>query len=181
MKFVNVKIVNNSGLPLPKYQTEGSAGLDLNADVAQFVTEGFMQKPNRVYGCVRLSRCEGDPKDAIIHMGGGSQVLIPTGIFIQLPEGFEADIRPRSGLALKNGITVLNTPGTIDCDYTGQVHVLLWNTRDTEFVIHHGDRIAQMVVLNYAKVSFKECDLCDFDKTSRGANGHGSTGVVAIN
>ncbi len=138
-------IVNRSGNPLPAYATESSAGMDLRADIP-----GTMEvKP--------LQR-----------------VVVPTGIFMALPEGTEAQVRPRSGLAAKHGVTVLNSPGTIDADYRGEVKVILVNLSDTVFTINPGDRIAQMVIARYEKVEWEECD--SLDETSRGEGGFGSTG-----
>ena len=142
---MNIKIVNKSNHFLPKYSTLLSAGMDLCA---------FLDNP------VTLKPCE--------------RILIPTGLFISLPQGYEAQIRPRSGLAIKNGITVLNAPGTIDADYRGEIGVILINLSKENFVINDGDRIAQMVVAKYETV---EWDLCEsLDETVRGAGGFGHTG-----
>lgn len=139
------RIMNKSGNPLPTYATESSAGVDLRADIA----EPMEIKP--------LQR-----------------VMVPTGIYIALPEGTEAQVRPRSGLAAKHGVTVLNSPGTIDADYRGEVKVILVNLSDTVFTINPGDRIAQMVVSRYEKAEWEECE--SLDGTSRGEGGFGSTG-----
>ncbi|HLT42546.1 MAG TPA: dUTP diphosphatase [Sphingobacteriaceae bacterium] len=142
-----VKIINESEHPLPMYQTEASAGLDLRANL----TEGsVILKP--------LQRA-----------------LIGTGLFIELHIGFEAQIRPRSGLALKHGITVLNSPGTIDADYRGELKVLLVNLSDTEFEVKHGERIAQMVIAKHEQIEWEESG--NLSTTSRGAGGYGHTGV----
>src|SRR5690606_1134078 len=146
-KEMIVKIINESEHPLPMYQTEASAGLDLRANL----TEGsVILKP--------LQRA-----------------LIGTGLFIELSIGFEAQIRPRSGLALKHGITVLNSPGTIDADYRGELKVLLVNLSDTAFEVKHGERIAQMVIAKHEQIEWKESD--NLSTTSRGAGGYGHTGV----
>lgn len=129
----------------PKYATEGSAGADL---------------------CAIL------PHETYLHPG--VKYTVPTGIAIELPEGYEAQIRPRSGLAAKHGVTVLNAPGTIDSDYRGEIKVILINHGDEAFTLNSGDRIAQMVVAKCARAEFVECDL---DETERGAGGFGSTGV----
>jgi dUTP pyrophosphatase len=140
-----VKIVNQSNNPLPEYSTEHSAGMDLRANLS----EPIVLKP--------LER-----------------VLVPTGLFIELPVGFEAQIRPRSGLALKKGITVLNSPGTIDADYRGEVGIILINLSNEEFVIQHGERICQMVVAQHEHIGWKTVEV--LEETDRGAGGFGHTG-----
>lgn len=142
---MRVKIINKSKHLLPVYETELSAGLDLRADLSETVVLAPMQRR-----------------------------LIPTGLFISLPEGTEAQIRPRSGLALKHGITVLNSPGTIDADYRGEIKVLLVNLSDTPFEIKDSERIAQMVVSRFEKVQWEEADT--LDRTQRGEGGFGHTG-----
>ena len=142
---MKVQIVNKSGQPLPSYATELSAGMDLRASL-----------------------------DAPITLGPLERALVPTGLYIALPPGFEAQVRPRSGLAAKHGITVLNTPGTIDADYRGEVKVILVNLSNTPFEIVPGERIAQMVVARYERVEWEETD--SLDETARGAGGFGSTG-----
>ena len=142
---MKVQIVNKSGQPLPSYATELSAGMDLRASL-----------------------------DAPITLGPLERALVPTGLYIALPPGFEAQVRPRSGLAAKHGITVLNTPGTIDADYRGEVKVILVNLSDTPFEIVPGERIAQMVVAKCEKVEWEEVD--SLDETVRGEGGFGSTG-----
>ena len=143
---MELKIVNKSSNPLPEYKTVQSAGMDLRANL----TESIVLKP--------LER-----------------KLIPTGLFIALPDGYEAQIRPRSGLALKNGVTVLNTPGTIDADYRGEVGIILINLSNEPFVINNGERICQMVIMNYTKVEWVEVE--ELNDTERGAGGFGHTGV----
>ena len=141
-----VKLVNTSNNPVPAYATEQSAGMDLRANLESPVT-----------------------------LNPGERKLIPTGLHIQLPAGYEAQVRPRSGLALKKGITVLNSPGTIDADYRGDVGVILYNASDSPFVVENGERIAQMVVARYEQVEF---DLVKtLDESSRGEGGFGHTGV----
>lgn len=140
-----VKIVNKSNNPLPEYSTAHSAGMDLRANL----TEPIVLKP--------LER-----------------VLVPTGLFIELPVGFEAQIRPRSGLALKKGITVLNSPGTIDADYRGEVGIILINLSNEEFVIQHGERICQMVIARHEHIGWEAVEV--LDETDRGAGGFGHTG-----
>ncbi|MBQ9723213.1 MAG: dUTP diphosphatase [Bacteroidales bacterium] len=142
---MKVKIVNRSAYPTPSYATEKSAGLDLKANIDEPVT------------LLPLER-----------------VLVPTGLYMALPEGTEAQVRPRSGLAAKYGITVLNSPGTIDADYRGEVKVILVNLSNDPFVINPGERIAQMVVARYEQVEWEETDV--LDETERGAGGFGSTG-----
>jgi len=143
-----VKILNKGENELPKYSTEGSAGMDLRANLEN--KESIYLKP--------LER-----------------KLIPTGIHIQLPENHEAQIRPRSGLAVKKGITVLNTPGTIDSDYTGEIKILLVNLSNDVFMVEHGERIAQMVVSEYTHVDLEEVET--LQKTDRGDGGFGHTGT----
>lgn len=144
---VIVNIINNSNNPLPSYETPGSAGLDLRA----YLEEQLTLKP--------LQR-----------------VLIPTGLFIQLPEGFEAQIRPRSGLALNKGLTLVNTPGTIDSDYRGELKIIMINLSDSEQIIQSGDRIAQMVIAAYTSIQLNT--VLNLDETIRGEGGFGSTGGV---
>ena len=142
---MKVKIINKSHHPLPEYATEYSAGLDLRANI----NEDIVLKP--------LQR-----------------VLVPTGLFLELPKGYEAQIRPRSGLAFKHGLTVLNTPGTIDADYRGEIKVILVNLSAEDFVIKDGERICQMVVVAHAQVEWDEVD--EIAETERGAGGFGHTG-----
>jgi len=143
---INVNIVNKSSNPLPEYGTEFSSGLDLRANLQNSITL--------------------DPLE---------RVLVPTGLFIELPEGFEAQIRPRSGLAAKHGITVLNTPGTIDADYRGELKVILVNLSNESFVINHGERICQMVIAKFEKI--KLANVSELSATVRGAGGFGHTGL----
>lgn len=139
------RIMNRSGNALPAYATELSAGMDLRADIAEPMEIRPLQR-----------------------------AMVPTGIFIALPEETEAQVRPRSGLAAKHGVTVLNSPGTIDADYRGEVKVILVNLSDTVFTVNPGDRIAQMVIARYEKAEWEECE--SLDETSRGEGGFGSTG-----
>lgn len=143
---MNVKVINQSNNLLPAYETALSAGMDIRA----FITEDIILKPFQ-------------------------RSLVPSGLFIELPQGFEAQIRPRSGLALKHGITVLNSPGTIDADYRGEIKILLINLSDTDFRIQSGDRIAQMIVAKHEQISWEAAD--SLNETSRGAGGYGHTGV----
>jgi dUTP pyrophosphatase len=143
---MKIKIVNKSKHPLPEYATPGSAGMDLRANI-----------------------------DAPITLAPGERKLIPTGIYIALPLGYEAQVRPRSGLALKHGITVCNTPGTVDSDWRGPVGVILINLGQEDFVVNDGERIAQMVI---AKHETAEWDVVEeLDETERGEGGYGHTGV----
>lgn len=146
MKKINVEVINNSDYDLPSYATELSAGLDLRANITEIKTIDT------------LERC-----------------LIPTGLKIGLPEGFEAQIRPRSGLALKHGITVLNSPGTIDADYRGEIGVILVNLSDKPFTINPGERIAQMVIARHEQAQFIEVD--SLSESERGEGGFGHTGM----
>lgn len=141
-----VRIVNKGRHPLPQYATDHSAGLDLRANL-----------------------------DAPIMLAPGQRALIPTGLYLELPEGTEAQVRPRSGLAFKHGVTVLNSPGTIDADYRGEVGVLLINHGPEPFTVNDGERIAQLVVARYIRVSFAEVP--DLRASERGAGGFGHTGV----
>ena len=143
---MKVKIVNKSKYPAPSYATEYSAGMDLKANIDQPVILGSLDR-----------------------------AMIPTGLFIELPEGYEAQIRPRSGLAAKHGITVTNAPGTIDADYRGEICVLLVNLGHEPFIINPGERIAQMVVARHERVEWVPVD--DLEQSERGAGGFGSTGT----
>ena len=138
---MKIKIVNKSAFPLPEYATEHSAGMDLKADI---------QEPAELAPLQRM--------------------MVPTGLYIALPEGTEAQIRPRSGLAAKHGITVLNSPGTIDADYRGEIKVILVNLSDTSFTINPGERIAQMVIARYEKAEWEETEV--LDSTGRGDGGY---------
>ena len=142
---MDVKITNLSNHSLPAYETLFSAGMDLRA----FIAEPIMLKPMQ-------------------------RQLIPTGLSIELPEGFEAQIRPRSGLAFKHGVTVLNSPGTIDADYRGELKVLLVNLSDTDFVINSGERVAQMIISSFVKATWAEA--ATLSETVRGSGGFGHTG-----
>lgn len=144
-----IPIINESKHELPAYATEGSAGMDLRANINEPITI-----------CL------------------GERVLIPTGIKIALPSGYEAQIRPRSGMALKHGITCLNTPGTIDCDYRGEIGVILINLGGDPFTIYDGDRIAQMVIGKYERIKWETA--MSLDKTERGEGGFGHTGTTSI-
>lgn len=144
--MVSVKIINRSRHQLPAYATAESAGMDLRANIDEPITLHPLQRR-----------------------------LIPTGLYIALPPGFEAQVRPRSGLAYKFGITVLNTPGTIDSDYRGELKVLLVNLSDKDFTVNDGERIAQMVIAKHETAGLVEVE--ELDETERGAGGYGHTGV----
>ena len=144
--MIKVRIINKGHHQLPEYATSQSAGMDLRANIEEPIILKPMQR-----------------------------MLVSTGLFMALPVGYEAQVRPRSGLALKHGITVLNTPGTIDADYRGEVKVLLVNFSDTDFVINDGERIAQMVIAKHETADFIEVE--ELDETERGAGGYGHTGV----
>lgn len=144
--MIEINIINKGHQPLPAYATPQSAGVDLRANI-----------------------------DADIILQPMQRALIPTGLHIALPVGYEAQIRPRSGLALKHGITVLNSPGTVDSDYRGEVMVLLVNLSDTDFVVRDGERIAQMVVAHHEQVAFRLVE--SLDATERGEGGYGHTGL----
>lgn len=147
MEQINVRIINKSHHPLPQYSTPDSAGMDVRAYL-----------PN---GAITLRPLQ--------------RALIPTGLHIQLPQGYECQIRPRSGLALKHGITIVNAPGTIDADYRGEIGVILMNTGDSDFVVNDGERICQMVIKQYSKVEWQSVDT--LDDSSRGEGGFGHTGT----
>lgn len=142
---MKIRIVNHSHHPLPAYETEGSAGMDLRASLGEPVVIRPMER-----------------------------ALIPTGLFIELPEGYEAQIRPRSGLAIRHGITLLNTPGTIDADYRGEIRVILVNLSREDFIVNDGERIAQMVVAAHARAVWEP--VSELSATQRGAGGFGHTG-----
>lgn len=141
-----IKIINTSSHPLPAYETFASAGMDLRANINEQIVLKAMERK-----------------------------LVPTGLFMELPLGFEAQIRPRSGLALKHGITVLNSPGTIDADYRGELKILLINFSDTDFEINNGDRIAQMIISKHEQVAWELVET--LSETLRGAGGYGHTGL----
>ena len=143
---MKVKIVNRSGFDLPAYETPGSAGMDVRAALKQPVT-----------------------------LQPGDRALIPTGLRIQLPEGYECQVRPRSGLALKKGITVLNTPGTVDADYRGEIGIILINLSREPFEITPGERIAQLVINQYTRIQWEPVER--LDETKRGDGGFGHTGT----
>ncbi len=152
-----IKITNISNNPLPEYQTKYSAGMDLRA---------ALQSNNS---------CENENADNTITLAAnGGTALVPTGLAIALPEGYEAQVRPRSGLAAKYGVTVLNSPGTIDADYRGEIKVILINHGKDPFVINHGDRVAQMIIARYEQVEWQQVDV--LDETERGTGGFGHTG-----
>jgi dUTP pyrophosphatase len=142
---MKIKLKNTSANELPSYATAGAAGLDIRADIKEAITLQPLERR-----------------------------LIPTGLYLEIPEGYEVQIRPRSGLAYKNGITVLNAPGTIDADYRGEVGVLLINLSNDPFVVEPGERVAQMVVAPYVQATWEETTV--LSETDRGAGGFGSTG-----
>jgi dUTP pyrophosphatase len=142
------RLPHGRDLPLPGYETPHSAGMDLTAAV-----------------------------DAPVALAPGQRALVPTGIAVALPDGYEAQVRPRSGLALRHGVTLVNTPGTIDADYRGEIGIILINTGDAPFTVERGMRIAQMVVGPVTRVAWREVDA--LPETERGAGGFGSTGVAA--
>lgn len=141
-----IKIINTSSHPLPAYETIASAGMDLRANINEQIVLKAMERK-----------------------------LVPTGLFMELPLGFEAQIRPRSGLALKHGITVLNSPGTIDADYRGELKILLINFSNSDFEINNGDRIAQMIISKHEQVAWELVET--LSETLRGTGGYGHTGL----
>ncbi len=142
---MKVKIVNKSKHPLPKYETNASAGMDLRANI-----------------------------DEPVKMAPLERKLVPTGLYMELPVGYEAQVRPRSGMAIKHGISVLNTPGTIDADYRGEIRVILVNLSNEPYTIHDGDRIAQMIISAHVQAQWVKVDV--LSETERGAGGFGHTG-----
>ena len=146
MNNVNIKVMASKGAVIPEYKTAGAAGADL---------------------CALL--------DSPVTIASGKFAMVPTGLFFEIPEGYEVQVRPRSGLAAKNGVTVLNTPGTIDSDYRGEIKVILINLGDSDFTINSGDRIAQMIVAPVTQANFSITD--SLSETERGAGGFGSTGI----
>lgn len=143
---MNVQIINKSKHATPNYETEGAAGMDLRANI-----------------------------DAAITLKPLERAIVKTGLFIALPVGFEAQVRPRSGLAAKKGITVLNSPGTVDADYRGEIGVILVNLSNDDFVINDGERIAQLIIAKHERVNWQEVEI--LSETERGSGGFGSTGV----
>lgn len=143
---MNIKIINKSKHPLPAYETVASAGMDLRANIEEAIQLKPMERK-----------------------------LIPTGLFIELPVGYEAQIRPRSGLAYKHGISILNSPGTIDADYRGEIKILLINFSDTDFLVNDGERVAQMIISRHEQVVWEQVEV--LNETARGAGGYGHTGV----
>jgi dUTP pyrophosphatase len=144
--LISISLVNKSSNPIPEYQTAGSAGMDLRASLKESVVLKPMER-----------------------------ILIPTGLYIELPQGYEGQVRPRSGLALKHGISLVNAPGTIDSDYRGEIGVLLINLGVKDFTVHSGDRIAQLVVSSYEKIVFNLKE--SLEPTERGSGGYGHTGL----
>lgn len=143
---MNIKIINKSNHALPHYETIASAGMDLRANILENITLNSMERK-----------------------------IVPTGLFIELPIGFEAQVRPRSGLAAKKGVTVLNAPGTVDADYRGEIGVILINLSKEPFVIENGERIAQLIIAKHERAEWLEAEL--LTETTRGEGGFGSTGV----
>jgi len=144
---MKIRIINKSNNPLPKYETSQAAGMDVRA----FLSEGP------------------------VTLAPGKRVLIPTGLYIQLPDGYECQVRPRSGLAIKKGITVLNSPGTIDADYRGEIGIILINHGSETFTISSGDRVAQLVIKEYTQVDWEE--VSELDATERGEGAYSHTGI----
>jgi dUTP pyrophosphatase len=145
MQEVKIKIVNRSSHPLPEYATADSAGMDLRANIPEVITLGSLERR-----------------------------LVPTGLYIELPTGFEAQIRPRSGLAIRSGLTLLNTPGTVDADYRGEIGVIMVNLSPEAQEVHPGERIAQMVISPYTRAVWEEAEV--LSDTERGSGGFGHTG-----
>ena len=160
---MKVNVINKGTNPLPSYAKSGDSGMDAMADFSRGVSEKFMH----------LAAYDEISKKIIVFSGG--RVLVPTGLFTSFPPGYEIQVRPRSGLALKNGITVLNTPGTIDAGYRNELGVILFNSSDEVFEIAHGDRIAQLVLAKVSLIEWNEVE--SLDESDRGQGGLGSTGI----
>lgn len=165
---VFIKIVNNSGFEVPEYATPLSSGMDVRA----VINYNRIKELNKVNPYAHTNTEVLETKEIVI--GAHSRIIIPTGLFVEIPEGYEIQVRPRSGMAIKQGITVLNTPGTIDADYRGEIGVILFNTNDWPIPIAHGDKIAQLVVSKVEKAHF--VPVKDLVKTVRGEGGFGHTG-----
>ena len=144
---MTINIINKSSHPLPSFETEASAGMDIRANLLEIMVLKPLERK-----------------------------LVPSGLFMELPLGFEAQIRPRSGLALKHGVTVLNSPGTIDADYRGEIKILLINLSDSDFEIKDGDRIAQMIISRHEQINWNEVEV--MTETIRGSGGYGHTGLI---
>lgn len=149
MELAIVRLPHSEGLALPSYETKGSAGMDLRAAVAD---------------------------DRRLILKPGKRALVPTGLIVEIPDGYEGQIRPRSGLALRHGVTCLNTPGTIDCDYRGELQVLLINHGEDDFIVERGMRVAQMVIAPMIQANIAEAT--GTEQTDRGSGGFGSTGTA---
>ena len=174
-----VNVINRGNNPLPKYETVGAAGLDLMANLPcnlENSSKAASDLEIKGKNFEKIGRYnEGKPEEVIIVIAPRGRVLIPTGLFIEVPSGYKANVVPRSGLALKAGITVANSPGTIDEDYRGEIGVILINHSNDNFIIKNGDRIAQLVLTKYEKIEFEEVN--ELSNTDRGEGGFGSTGV----
>ena len=159
---INVPVINKSSNELPEYAHKGDAGLDLRANIEEIKNNKYL------FNAIKLN-------DITIILNPGGRALIPTGLYMAIPEGYEFQIRPRSGLALKHGITVLNTPGTIDAVYRGNIGVILKNDGTEPFIIEQGDRIAQGVLNKVEEANLIETD--SLDETDRSDSGYGKSGV----
>ena len=159
---INIPVINKSNNKLPKYAHKGDAGFDLRANIEE------IENSNYLFNAIKFS-------DTTIIVNPGGRALIPTGLYMAIPEGYELQIRPRSGLALNHGITVLNTPGTIDAVYRGNIGVVLINHGTEPFIVEHGDRIAQGVLNKVEEANLVEVD--SLDETDRADSGYGKSGV----
>jgi len=168
---MTIKVINNSNNSLPQYETDKAAGLDVRADFSKITPE----TPIKLYGDGEVIFGNEIIKTKILRLDPGSRVLIPTGLCVAIPEGYEIQVRPRSGQALKKGITVLNTPGCIDSDYRGEIGVILINQGLESVWIEDGERIAQLILNKIERIEWYVVDT--LDKTSRDSNGFGTTGV----
>lgn len=159
---INVPVINKSSNELPKYAHKGDAGFDLRANVEEIKNDNYL------FNAIKFNA-------TTIILNPGGRALIPTGLYMAIPEGYELQIRSRSGLALKSGIFCLNSPGTIDADYRGNVGVILANFSDTPFIINPGDRVAQAVLNKFEKIEWKE--VTTLNETERGTGGFGHSGI----
>lgn len=165
---MNIQIVNKSNNPLPKYETQGASGMDVRADLRY---PNYEKIKKFSFNCCVYKADE----EVGIDINPGGRCLIPTGLFVSIPFGYEIQVRPRSGLALKKGITVLNSPGSLDSDYRGEIGIILINNSDETFSVFHADKIAQLVLCPIEKTEWELVK--ELDTTERGEGGFGHTGI----
>ena len=167
--MLSVKVINRGNQSLPKFETSGSAGADVRADFSR-----IQEYPIKVYGGAEVIAAGEAYEKVMIKLTPHSRALIPTGLFMAVPSGYEMQVRPRSGLALKEGLTVINTPGTVDSDYRNEVGIVIINTSTEDRFIEDGERIAQLVIKEAPQFEWKEVK--ELDTTDRNLGGFGSTG-----